>query len=292
DYPKAANEDIYANMFAISTYTSDLAKSMQIITLLNTDATFRNLFQYGIQGVNYELKENGTASMLPGNAYNMDIAKTGNEFIAYVPEGMNVDVWEYAKQQNRESQVNPLLGFAFENELDSQEEDFLSEEAAAPDAKDVFYYKEVVNTAMIKSVAETSAKVWAEIQECTDIDTLRKLINTWSKTLAKDENVKKAMVYEMIEPQLDEETGAIKEKSDDDEDSGTTTIAKKPTVDVATTQTMTREIITFSEVTQEEIKTQKKYFLITKTLTPYQIYYRWMNDYGYLPAGFGTVVIQ
>jgi len=291
DYPKAANEDIYANMFAISTYTSDLAKSMQIITLLNTDATFRNLFQYGIQGVNYELKENGTASMLPGNAYNMDIAKTGNEFIAYVPEGVNVDVWEYAKQQNRESQVNPLLGFAFENELDSQEEDFLSEEAAAPDAKDVFYYKEVVNTAMIKSVAETSAKVWAEIQECTDIDTLRKLINTWSKTLAKDENVKKAMVYEMIEPQLDEETGAIKEKSDD-EDSGTTTITKKPTVDVATTQTMTREIITFSEVTQEEIKTQKKYFLITKTLTPYQIYYRWMNDYGYLPAGFGTVVIQ
>ena len=66
--------------------------------------------------------------MMSGNAYNMDISKTGNEFIAYVPEGMNVDVWEYAKQQNRESQVNPLLGFAFENELDSQEEDFLSEE--------------------------------------------------------------------------------------------------------------------------------------------------------------------
>ena len=291
DYPKAANEDIYANMFAISTYTSDLAKSMQIITLLNTDTEFRNLFQYGIEGVNYELNANGSVSMMNGNAYNMDISKTGNEFIAYVPEGMNVDVWEYAKQQNRESQVNPLLGFAFANELDSQEEDFLSEEAAAPDAKDVFYYKEVVNTAMIKSVAETSAKVWDEIQACTDIDTLEKLINTWSKTLAKDENVKKAMVYEMIEPALNEEDATIKEKTDEED---TTVIVKKPTVDVAVEKTMTREIkteVTVGEETQI-LTSQKKYFLITKTLTPYQVYYRWMTDYSYLPANFGVVVIQ
>ena len=241
--------------------------------------------------MNYELNADGSVSMMNGNAYNMDISKTGNEFIAYVPEGMNVDVWEYAKQQNRESQVNPLLGFAFENELDSQEEDFLSEEAAASNAKDVFYYKEVVNTAMIKSVAETSAKVWDEIQACTDIDTLEKLINTWSKTLAKDENVKKAMVYEMIEPALNEEDATIKEKTDEED---TTVIVKKPTVDVAVEKTMTREIqteVTVGEETQI-LTSQKKYFLITKTLTPYQVYYRWMTDYSYLPANFGVVVIQ
>ena len=288
DYPKAADQDIYANMFAISTYTSDLSKSMQIITLLNTDAEFRNLFQYGIQGVNYELNSDGSVSMMSGNAYNMDIAKTGNEFIAYVPEGMNVDVWEYAKQQNRESQVNPLLGFSFANELNSQEEEALSEEAAAPDAKDIFYYVEAVNTTMIKSLAETSAKVWAEIQACTDIDTLEKVISTWSKTLAKDENVKKALIYELVEPKLNEEDATIIPKDPTDYET------KNPTIDVTVTKTMTREIETEVTIGEETsiVTSQKKYFLITNTLTPYQVYYRWMTEYGYLPANFGVVTIQ
>ena len=288
DYPKAADQDIYENMFAISTYTSNLSKSMQIITLLNTNAEFRNLFQYGIKGVNYELNANGTVSMLAGNAYNMDIAKTGNEFIAYVPEGMNVDVWEYAKQQNRESQVNPLLGFSFANELNSEEEEALSEEAAAPDAKDIFYYVEAVNTTMIKSLAETSAKVWAEIQACTDIETLEKVISTWSKTLAKDENVKKALVYELVEPKLNEEDATIIPKDPTDYET------KNPTIDVAVTKTMIREIETEVTIGEETsiVTSQKKYFLITNTLTPYQVYYRWMSDYGYLPANFGVVTVQ
>ena len=288
DYPKAADQDIYANMFAISTYTSNLSKSMQVITLLNTDAEFRNLFQYGIKGVNYDLNADGTAYMLAGNAYNMDIAKTGNEFIAYVPEGMNVDVWEYAKQQNRESQVNPLLGFSFANELNSQEEEALSEEAAAPDAKDTFYYVEAVNTTMIKSLAETSAKVWAEIQACTDIDTLEKVISTWSKTLAKDENVKKALVYELVEPKLNEEDATIIPKDPTDYET------KNPTIDVTVTKTMTREIQTEVTIGEETsiVTSQKKYFLITNTLTPYQVYYRWMTEYGYLPANFGVVTVQ
>jgi hypothetical protein len=95
----------------------------------------------------------------------------------------------------------------------------------------------------------------------------------------------------MIEPALNEEDATIKEKTDEED---TTVIVKKPTVDVAVEKTMTREIqteVTVGEETQI-LTSQKKYFLITKTLTPYQVYYRWMTDYSYLPANFGVVVIQ
>jgi hypothetical protein len=38
----------------------------------------------------------------------------------------------------------------------------------------------------------------------------------------------------------------------------------------------------------EVLITKESYFLITKTYTPYQIYYRWMQAYGYVPADFAA----
>ncbi len=275
DYPKAADEDIYENMFGVCAYTSDLKKSMQIITLMNTDVEFRNLFQYGIEGVNYTLDNNGVAHKTSANAYNMDIAKTGNQFIAYVPEGMNVEVWEYAKQQNRESQVNPLLGFDFNNELTSDEEDFLSEEAKT--AKDVFYYVETMDTELLKHVNELSAKAWEEIQACTDIDTLEDTINKWYKEVAKDQQIMSAMNFKMIEPKLDSETGLPLEKAPDD--------YSVDNVVYTVTQTKTRvteEVRELEDGTTEIIEMTSKYFLVTKTFNPYQVYFRWMKANNYL----------
>lgn len=54
-YPRLEEEDIYSDMFAVSTYTANRGRSMQILTLLNTDANFRNLLLYGIEGIHYEL---------------------------------------------------------------------------------------------------------------------------------------------------------------------------------------------------------------------------------------------
>ena len=43
----------------------------------------------------------------------MDLEKTGNCFIATPPESMSADAWTYAKAQNNDSLINPLLGFDF-----------------------------------------------------------------------------------------------------------------------------------------------------------------------------------
>ncbi|MBO5931764.1 MAG: hypothetical protein J6Q70_05970, partial [Clostridia bacterium] len=112
-YPTATAGDIYGNMFAVATTTLDVDRSMQIVTFLNTNTEVRNLLQYGIEGQHYTI-EGGTVSRVAdkmGNYYDMDIYATGNAFLAYPEPGMDASIWENGKKQNRDSLVEPLLGF-------------------------------------------------------------------------------------------------------------------------------------------------------------------------------------
>jgi len=120
-YPSVNVKDVYDNMFGVCTYTVDLSKSMQVLTYLNTNADFRNLLQYGVEGEHYKLVETE-----PGNVkverltdendnllYPMNIFKTGNTFVAHPDSYMSKDVWEIAKKQNLEALIEPLLDFDF-----------------------------------------------------------------------------------------------------------------------------------------------------------------------------------
>ncbi len=112
-YPMASSEDIYGNMFAVATTTLSVERSMQIITYLNTNVEMRNLLQYGIEGQHY-IYENGKVELISdksGNKYEMDIYATGNAFLAYPDPTMHASIWENGKKQNRDSLVEPLLGF-------------------------------------------------------------------------------------------------------------------------------------------------------------------------------------
>ena len=124
EYPEATEKELYGNMFAVYANSNYLARSMEVITYLNTNKELRNLLQYGIEGQHYELveeeDENGqkayTARLLSNKqfgTYRMDLEKTGNCFIATPPESMGADAWTYAKIQNNDSLINPLLGFDF-----------------------------------------------------------------------------------------------------------------------------------------------------------------------------------
>ncbi len=119
EYPTATSEDIYGNMFGVCSYAIDVERSMEIITYLNTNSAFRNLLQYGVEGVHYKRieAEDGTVTGIErlNRDYMMDLNTTGNMFIAYpdTDEGMTNEVWESGKIQNRNSLVDPLLGFDF-----------------------------------------------------------------------------------------------------------------------------------------------------------------------------------
>lgn len=119
-YPSVDVEDVFGHMFGVCTYTVDLSRSMEILTYLTTNADFRNLLQYGVEGTDYKkvTDEHGnvTVERLEENpSYLMDIFKTGNAFIAYPDpaQDLSADVWEIGKQQNRQALIEPLLNFDF-----------------------------------------------------------------------------------------------------------------------------------------------------------------------------------
>ena len=266
DYPRANDEDLYENMFAVSAFTTDVAKSMEIVTWINTNEEFRNLFQYGIENENYTLNMDGTVSSTRNNAYHMDLSKTGNEFIAYVPEGTDLQVWEYAKQQNREATIHPLLSFDFGYELFDQSAE-MADEASTEDE----YIIERLDTEMLDYIAELSDEVWARIQACENTAQLEELLDQLAVELApaSDEYIRRAMVCDYSsEPKFDRE-GNIRV------DGNGNPLVENPTVDVKCE-------VKFRMVDDKE----EMYYVYTKTFTPYQIYYRWMVDYGYCPAGF------
>lgn len=115
--PKAYATEVCNNLFAVSSSSVNLARSMKIVTYITTNPDFRNLIQYGVAGEDYN-----TVSKVVGgrtyttvkrltNYYSMDINKTGNTFIAYPEEYMIYNIWDYGKQQNRDAKYDVLMGF-------------------------------------------------------------------------------------------------------------------------------------------------------------------------------------
>ena len=115
----ATSDTIGQYMFGISKYTRDVNRCMEIITLITTNSEIRNLLQYGIEGYNYKIEEDGSLKRL-NNEYMMNIFATGNTFIAYPEEDMDLDVWEKDKAANRNTIVSPYLGFLFEKEKNKE----------------------------------------------------------------------------------------------------------------------------------------------------------------------------
>ena len=118
EYPVAAQEDLFSSMFAVSKFTSNVDRCMEIVTHLNTNAQFRNLLQYGIKGTNYELDDDECATRTSDNLYVMDVFKTGNMFVAYpdADKGMDQNMWLYAQKQDLDVVPNPTLGFEIKDE--------------------------------------------------------------------------------------------------------------------------------------------------------------------------------
>ena len=92
--PTITAEDVYGSMFGVFSKTRNSAECMSILTLLNTNAEFRNLLQYGVIDETYRLV-NHTVEYLSEHPYQMDVFKTGNAFLVY-PE----DIWTNDKIQN------------------------------------------------------------------------------------------------------------------------------------------------------------------------------------------------
>ncbi len=132
--PMMTEEDVFGNMLAVSSYSKNLSRAMEIITYINTSTDIRTVLQYGVEGENWEYEDPDTEETIRilNNDYQMDILATGNVYMTYPGEGLSLEYWDYGKQQNLDSISSPYIKFDSyiddENKALIEELDKLSEE--------------------------------------------------------------------------------------------------------------------------------------------------------------------
>ena len=138
--PRATCEDVYEAMFAVSAYTKDVRRSMEIIQLINTDPQFRTILQYGVENVHWKVDPSSTADdpyiTILRDDYKMKLVETGNVFITYPGEGIPMSYWRDGENQNLDSLIDPLIRFTnYVNSTNKSYFDKLTEESAKIFAK-------------------------------------------------------------------------------------------------------------------------------------------------------------
>ncbi|MBQ3490222.1 MAG: hypothetical protein IJA86_06510 [Clostridia bacterium] len=163
--PFVEPDKIFDGMFAVSAFTSNEVKALEIIEMFTTDPEAKNIFQYGIAydgenetKANYKLVEvEGESGKFiierMNNNYMMDNRLTGNVYMGY-PEpaedgkpAMPFDAWDYYKITNLDSGIAPFLNlYITESGLDDILSSVLARAAltAALDEIDIDYDKYLV----------------------------------------------------------------------------------------------------------------------------------------------------
>ncbi len=118
--PVADTEDIFASMFAISTFSLSYDRSMKILNLLQSDQQIRTLLQYGINGEDYTIvsefvdgQEIEKIKVKEDSLYKMNSLYTGNQYYTYPGNNTQIDDWDYVKDTNLDVKVNPFIKFDY-----------------------------------------------------------------------------------------------------------------------------------------------------------------------------------
>ncbi|WP_419158144.1 ABC transporter substrate-binding protein [Rossellomorea sp. BNER] len=116
--PITFNGSVTGSMQAISVTSENPEKSLEFLSLLNTDPKLRTLLDKGIEGVHYEEVEDGRIKDLPARVknFNMPSFAIGNQFILPLYENDPADKWDAFKAFNEKSKPAPTLGFHFDPE--------------------------------------------------------------------------------------------------------------------------------------------------------------------------------
>jgi hypothetical protein len=93
---------------------------MEIITLLNTNRQFKNIFTYGIEGEHFIYNDDRQIERI-NNEYMVNPDYTGNHFIADLLAGENPRKWDIAKEHNLNVVNSVFLTFEFNRERLNEE---------------------------------------------------------------------------------------------------------------------------------------------------------------------------
>lgn len=106
-YPTVDADEAFTSAFAVVKGTEYSNRAMEVLYLLNSDAEFRNLLQYGVAGVNYVKDADG--NIVPhaegDGVYNMNALYTGSSFLLYYSADWTEEMKTIGLAQNKESVV-------------------------------------------------------------------------------------------------------------------------------------------------------------------------------------------
>lgn len=108
--------------WAIPANTKHPEKAMELMNLLYTDPEIINLLIYGIEGEDYERREDGRIGYPDGVdsrtvGYSMAnmLWSFGNTFKSYVWETNDPDIWDQTREWNQNGLTSKAFGFAFDS---------------------------------------------------------------------------------------------------------------------------------------------------------------------------------
>ena len=110
------NNSTTGAMTAISATSEHPEKAMELINLVNTDATLRNMLMFGIEGTHYEKVSDNQIKRDPNGPYSVTSWAYGNLFDTYVLDSDPADKWEAFEEFNKNAKTSPILGFKFDTE--------------------------------------------------------------------------------------------------------------------------------------------------------------------------------
>ena len=116
------NASTTGSMIAVAKNTKHPEKAVEFLNLLNTDEYLRNLINFGVEGVHYDLTDKGQVKMKEPITYNVSYMSVGNLFKTKTLDGDPITKWDDFKKFNDEAKMSPSLGFKFnsaglENEI-------------------------------------------------------------------------------------------------------------------------------------------------------------------------------
>lgn len=112
--PYISRTNPLATMLSVGANAKHPEEAVKFIYMINSNKDLYNLFIWGIEGKDYKLNEDGTATEIEKTGYdemNGNAWRFGNQFNAIIESGMPENVWELTKEMNDKASVSPAMGF-------------------------------------------------------------------------------------------------------------------------------------------------------------------------------------
>ncbi|MBQ4066788.1 MAG: hypothetical protein IJD22_03985 [Clostridia bacterium] len=175
EQPLGYASDYTQGMFAVSSFTKSLPRSMEIITLLNTSTELRTILQYGVEGTHWKYDEEDSDIIVKLDTivsdtditYNMNLFDTGNVYMTYPTYGETLDEWQTSKDQNLDSYLPATYYFMANKNLEGDGPIYVNE----------------FNKDKFETLDKYSAEMFARIEAMTaeeftsSIETLKNEVN-------------------------------------------------------------------------------------------------------------------